>query len=84
MQSGSGYIIATPGVSGGDKHIAGTRIPVWAIEAARRIGIDDGAILEMYPTITRQQLESAKSYADFHVEEMDRLIADCREHRRLA
>jgi uncharacterized protein (DUF433 family) len=76
MQFGSTDIVATPGVSGGEKQIAGTRIPVWAIEAARRAGIDDVAILEMYPSVTRQQLEAAKSYAESHGDEMDRLIAE--------
>ncbi len=69
-------IIDTPGVCGGDRHIRGTRIPVWAVEAARRVGIDDDGILRMYPTINRDQLEAAQEYARSHPDEMDRLIAE--------
>lgn len=79
MQNAQTDIIETPGVCGGDRHIRGTRIPVWALEAARRAHIDDVAILQMYPTITAEQLAEAHSYADDHVEEMDRLIAENRD-----
>lgn len=81
LQSHEGFdepaacIIQTPGVAGGERHIVGTRIPVWSLEDARRRGINDDRILEMYPTIDRAQLQAAHSYASFHVAEMDRLIA---------
>lgn len=79
MQNAQTSIIETPGVCGGDRHIRGTRIPVWALEAARREGIDDAVILEMYPTITPEQLAEAMAYADEHADEMDRLIAENRD-----
>lgn len=56
MQNAHTSIVATPGVCGGDRHIRGTRIPVWALEAARRAGVDDAEMLEMYPTISPEQL----------------------------
>jgi len=62
-------------VAGGEKHIAGTRIPVWSLEDARRRGIANDRILEMYPTIDHSQLQAAHSYASLHVAEMDLLIA---------
>jgi uncharacterized protein (DUF433 family) len=71
----SSCITQTAGVVGGEKHIVGTRIPVWSLEHARRRGIDDDRVLEMYPTIAREQLQAAHSYADLHADEMDRLIA---------
>lgn len=69
-------ITTTPGVCGGDRHVRGTRIPVWGLEAARRIGISNDRILAMYPSISMQQLLEAQKYADGHRDEMDRLIAE--------
>jgi uncharacterized protein (DUF433 family) len=76
MPSQASIITTTPGVCGGDRHIRGTRIPVWGLEAARRSGISNERILAMYPSINREELAAAQTYADSHRDEMDRLIAD--------
>lgn len=72
----SACLLRTVGVVGGEMRVAGTRIPVWSLEDARRRGIRDERVLEMYPSIDRHQLQAAHSYADLHADEMDRLIAD--------
>lgn len=52
-------IVQKPGVCGGDAIIAGTRIPVWGLERARRHGINDSRILEMYPALSQADLDAA-------------------------
>lgn len=40
----------TEGVAGGDLCIAGTRIPVWVLEQARRLGPSEQELLLSYNT----------------------------------
>jgi len=63
------------GVCGGAARVVRTRIPVWTLEAARREGLGDGAILMAYPGLTAEDLANAWAYARNHREEMDREIA---------
>lgn len=63
------------GVCGGAARVVRTRIPVWTLEAARRGGLSDGAILAAYPSLTAEDLANAWAYARSHREEMDREIA---------
>lgn len=67
-------IEATPGVCGGDARIAGTRIPVWSLALARRLGATDARLLDEYPSLTPRDLANAWSYAEAHPDEVDRLI----------
>lgn len=62
----------TRGVMSGIACIAGTRIPVWAVESFRRAGRDTWAIIEEYPTLMPRQVRAAFRYADAHREELDR------------
>jgi len=66
----------TPGVCGGDACIAGTRIPVWSLVNSRRVGMNDGQLLDAYPTLTRQDLNNAWQYYDANQAEIDELIAE--------
>ncbi len=43
-------IECTPGVVGGDPRIVRTRIPVWVLEQARRLGSSEAEILSAYPS----------------------------------
>lgn len=61
-------------VLGGDARIAGTRIPVWSIVEARRIGMSDAEILATYPSLEPHDLITAWRYARDHVEEIEREI----------
>jgi uncharacterized protein (DUF433 family) len=67
-------IEATPGVCGGDARVAGTRIPVWSLALARRLGATDARLLDEYPSLTPRDLANAWSYAEAHPGEVDRLI----------
>jgi uncharacterized protein (DUF433 family) len=63
-------IQATPRVCGGSPCIAGTRIPVWIIEGLRRDGASVATLIEMYPTLSENQILAAFRYADQHADEI--------------
>jgi uncharacterized protein (DUF433 family) len=65
-----------PGVMGGAPCIARTRIPVWLLEQARRLGSRESDLLLNYPTLTAQDLANAWSYVRSHPTEIDRQIAE--------
>ncbi len=44
-------IESRPGVCGGEPCIVRTRIPVWLLEQAHRMGTSDADILRSYPTL---------------------------------
>jgi len=51
----------TDGVCGGSAQIAGTRIPVWQLVAARNIGVSEAQLLLDYPTLRAEDLVNAWS-----------------------
>jgi len=51
-----------PGVSGGEPCILRTRIPVWVLEQARRLGTSDAELLKIYPTLRGSDLAHAWAY----------------------
>ena len=73
-ESPSREIVKTPGICGGHARIQGTRITVRGVEEARRHGIIDAVILEMYPSITAADVHSAWNYVASHQEEIDDAI----------
>ncbi len=66
----------TTDVCGGGVCIAGTRIPVWALVGYRQLGASDAKLLEMYPTISAEDLAHAWTYYQFHEDDIDQQIAD--------
>ena len=64
----------TPKVCGGQACIANTRIPVWVLVEARRLGYSDADLLTSYPTIKATDLANAWVYAAAHEDEIDLLI----------
>ena len=69
-------IEATLGVSGGEPCIVRTRIPVWVLEQARRLGTSEADLLRCYPTLRAEDLVNAWGYARTHRDEMDRQIEE--------
>ena len=69
-------VVHTPGVSGGEACIRGTRVPVWLLESYRRSGVSVGKVLDSYPHLTAVDLEVSRRYAEAHRDEIDRDIAD--------
>jgi uncharacterized protein (DUF433 family) len=61
----------TLGVCGGRACIAQTRIPVWVLVNARRIGYSDADILESYPALSAEDLVNAWFYAEQFSEEIE-------------
>src|SRR3990172_7231054 len=69
-------IESTPGVCGGEACIVRTRIPVWALEPARRLGTSEAELLRAYPTLRATDLVNAWIYVNQHREEIDRQIQE--------
>ncbi|MEO6434975.1 MAG: DUF433 domain-containing protein [Tepidisphaeraceae bacterium] len=63
-------------VSGGEPCIVRTRIPVWLLEQARRLGTSEADLLRIYPSLRAGDLASAWSFVRSHPEEIDRQIRD--------
>src|SRR5918997_6556436 len=53
---------STVGVSGGEPCIVRTRIPVWLLEQARRLGTSEADLLRAYPTLRADDLVNAWAY----------------------
>jgi uncharacterized protein (DUF433 family) len=68
-------IESRPGVVGGDPCIVRTRIPVWLLEQARRLGTSEAELLNSYPTLRAEDLANAWAYVSGHREDIDRQIA---------
>lgn len=64
------------GVSGGEPCIVRTRIPVWVLVQARRLGTSEADILGCYPTLRAEDLVNAWAYASAHTQEIDEQIRD--------
>lgn len=62
-------------VCGGDACIVRTRIPVWLLEHARRLGASEAKLLQDYPTLTAQDLVNSWAYARANRTEIDTAIA---------
>jgi uncharacterized protein (DUF433 family) len=72
-------IETTPGVSGGEPCIIRTRIPVWILEQARRLGSTEADLLRSYPALRAEDLANAWAYVRAHQEEIDRQIRENEE-----
>src|ERR687886_1774478 len=64
-------IESVPGVAGGEPCIVRTRIPVWLLVQARRLGTSEADLLRSYPTLRAEDLANAWAYYRAHTEEID-------------
>jgi uncharacterized protein (DUF433 family) len=62
------------GVCGGEACIARTRIPVWLLVRARRLGASEALLLQAYPALRAEDLVNAWAYAQLHPAEIEELI----------
>ncbi len=69
-------IESRPGVCGGEPCIVRTRIPVWTLEQARRLGKSEADLLCAYPTLRAEDLANAWAYVRSHGEEISRQISE--------
>jgi uncharacterized protein (DUF433 family) len=56
-----------------------TRIPVWVLEQARRLGISEADLLRSYPTLRAEDLTNAWAYVRSHRSEIDLAIRENEE-----
>src|ERR1051326_7059645 len=67
-------IESRPGVCGGEPCIVRTRIPVWILEQARRLGTSEAELLRAYPTLRAEDLANAWAFVRSHRDEITRQI----------
>lgn len=63
-------------VCGGDPCIVRTRIPVWLLERARRLGVTEQELLAAYPSLRAEDLVNAWAYACAHAAEIETQIGE--------
>ena len=69
-------IDADPGTCGGEPRIVRTRVPVWVLVQARRLGMSEAELLSSYPTLRAEDLANAWAYYRSHRDEIDEQIAE--------
>ena len=63
-------IESRPEVCGGAPCIVRTRIPVWLLEQARKLGTSEADILRSYPSLRAEDLANAWAYVRAHPTEI--------------
>jgi len=69
-------IESVPGVCGGEPCIVRTRIPVWMLEQAKRLGTHEADLLRCYPTLRAEDLANAWACVRLHREEIEQQIRE--------
>lgn len=69
-------IDSRPDVCGGEPCIVRTRIPVWLLEQARRLGLSEQALLAAYPSLRAEDLVNAWAFARAHAGEIEAQIRE--------
>lgn len=69
-------IESNPDVCGGEPCIVRTRIPVWVLVQARRLGTGEAELLRSYPTLRAEDLVNAWAYDRGHHDEIEQQILD--------
>jgi uncharacterized protein (DUF433 family) len=69
-------IDSRPDVCGGEPCIVRTRIPVWLLAQARRMGSSEQDLLAAYPSLRAEDLVNAWAYARSHAAEIDAQIRE--------
>ncbi|PDW04048.1 DUF433 domain-containing protein [Candidatus Viridilinea mediisalina] len=69
-------IESNPGVCGGEPCIVRTRIPVWLLVQARRLGASEADLLHSYSALRAEDLANAWSYYRTHHAAIDAQIIE--------
>ena len=64
------------GVCGGEPCIVRTRIPVWVLVQARRLGKSEAELLQCSPTLRAEDLANAWAYYRSHRDEIELQISE--------
>ena len=73
-------IESNPGICGGEPCIVRTRIPIWVLVQARRLGKNESELLQAFPTLRAEDLANAWAYSRSHLEEIERQIRENEEN----
>jgi uncharacterized protein (DUF433 family) len=76
MPTTASWISKRPDRCGGEACVRDSRITVWGLEAYRRLGMSDEAILRAVQGLTPADLEAAWEYVGAHPEEIDRALRE--------
>ena len=68
-------IDSRPDVCGGEPCVVRTRIPVWTLVQARRLGVTESDLLNAYPALSAEDLAEAWAYSRTHREKIEAQIA---------
>ena len=68
-----------PTICGGEPRIVRTRIPIWLLVQARRLGTTEADILKSYPSLRAEDIVSAWTYYRSHKEEIEQQIRENEE-----
>ena len=67
-------IDSSPDICGGEPRIVRTRIPVWILVQAKRLGTSEADLLRSYPTLRAEDLANAWAYYRAHPEQIEQQI----------
>lgn len=69
------WIQKTRDICGGDACIRDTRVPVWSLVAARRLGVSDAELLHYFVIpLSDSDVRAAFAYAEMHPDEIEEEI----------
>jgi uncharacterized protein (DUF433 family) len=63
-------------ILGGEPRVVRTRIPVWLLVQARRLGTSEAELLRAYPALRAEDLANAWAYYRAHAHEIDAQIVE--------
>ncbi len=66
----------SPAVAGGEACLVRTRIPIWVVVQARKLGSSEADILRAYPSLRAEDLMNAWIYYDAHKSEIEQQIRE--------
>jgi uncharacterized protein (DUF433 family) len=72
-------IDSTPDVCGGEPCIIRTRVPVWVLVQARKLGTSEADLLRCYPAMRVEDLANAWAYFRAHSEQIEQQIRENEE-----
>jgi uncharacterized protein (DUF433 family) len=69
------WIQKTPDICGGDACIRNSRVPVWSLVVARRLGIADAELLHYFVApLSAADIQAALAYYEQHPKEIEQEI----------
>jgi uncharacterized protein (DUF433 family) len=60
-----------PAISGGEPCIVHTRMPVWVLVQARKLGTSEADLLKSYPSLRAENLTNAWAYYRSHKDDIE-------------